>query len=496
MDAKQPDSAKLHDIPMEPFTEKDYQESEYDPYRILPDDIQEPPKTFRTTLRQIGPGLILTASIVGTGELIATTNLGATAGFFLLWLVILSCFIKVFVQIEMGRYTLSSGETALQSFHRVPFLGSFLCWWWLIMMLMTQFQIGAMIGGVGYALHLGMPHLTYTVVNLFPGTETYLTEHPEVPWALIITPITMFILVVGRYHLVERFSTWLVALFTLVTVICVVLLPWVGTTMAMPDVEPTRDYSKLWIVALTMIGITGVGATELVAYPYWCLEKRYARYVGPRENSDAWVQRALGWMRVMHCDAWVSMLIYTLATIAFYILGAAILFRYTEGRGLEGNVGQVLDTLARMYRPVLGDTGSIWFITIGGFIVLYSTWFAATAGNSRITADFLRVEKLIPFQPPEYRYRWIRALSVLLPLFGLILFLFAEDPVVMIIIGGISQAATLPILAGIAIYLRYWHTDARLVKRGYWDFLLWLSFIIFLVAAGWGIWSQVGKYLY
>ena len=31
--------------------------------------------------------------------------------------------------------------------------------------------------------------------------------------------------------------------------------------------------------AIAVFGITGVGATELVMYPYWCVEKGYARFV-------------------------------------------------------------------------------------------------------------------------------------------------------------------------------------------------------------------------
>ena len=30
------------------------------------------------------------------------------------------------------------------------------------------------------------------------------------------------------------------------------------------------------MTAFSMFGITGVGATELYSYPYWCLEKGYA----------------------------------------------------------------------------------------------------------------------------------------------------------------------------------------------------------------------------
>jgi len=52
-----------------------------DPYRLKPEDVVEPPRSFVAILRRIGPGIILCASIVGSGELIATTTLGAQAGY-------------------------------------------------------------------------------------------------------------------------------------------------------------------------------------------------------------------------------------------------------------------------------------------------------------------------------------------------------------------------------------------------------------------------------
>ena len=55
---------------------------------------REPPQGIRMTLRHLGPGLILVGSIVGSGELIMTTKLGAQGGFALLWFVLLSCVIK------------------------------------------------------------------------------------------------------------------------------------------------------------------------------------------------------------------------------------------------------------------------------------------------------------------------------------------------------------------------------------------------------------------
>src|SRR3954454_13317243 len=109
-----------------------------DPHASPRDDIREPPRSLGKAIGQIGPGLILAGSIVGTGELIATTGLGAKHGYVLLWLILLSCVIKVFVQTELGRYAITHGKTTLAAFDTLPGprLGtSWIGWLWLLMML-------------------------------------------------------------------------------------------------------------------------------------------------------------------------------------------------------------------------------------------------------------------------------------------------------------------------------------------------------------------------
>ena len=82
--------------------------------------IRTPPRSIPGILRQLGPGLIIAGAIVGSGELIATTKTGAQAGFWLLWLIIVGCVIKVFVQVEFGRYAISSGEGTMSAMDAVP----------------------------------------------------------------------------------------------------------------------------------------------------------------------------------------------------------------------------------------------------------------------------------------------------------------------------------------------------------------------------------------
>ena len=78
------------------------------------------PTTLSGIIRHLGPGLIITATIVGSGELIATPKLAAETGYSLLWFIILGCLIKVFVQVELGRYTITHGKTTLEAMNSVP----------------------------------------------------------------------------------------------------------------------------------------------------------------------------------------------------------------------------------------------------------------------------------------------------------------------------------------------------------------------------------------
>src|SRR5205823_5915185 len=157
-----------------------------DPYALSPDAVQEPPRTLFQAMRQIGPGLILAASIVGTGELINTTSLGAKAGFALLWLILLSCVIKVFVQVELGRYAITHGRTTLAAFDSLPGPragASWLCWLWLIMTLVTLAQAAAMEGTVGQAAHMAFPGASRAIAagagRLIASWGPYLSRHEE-----------------------------------------------------------------------------------------------------------------------------------------------------------------------------------------------------------------------------------------------------------------------------------------------------------------------------
>src|SRR5262245_14401484 len=181
----------------------------------MPSDARkEPPASLWLALGQIGPGIILAGSIIGTGELLLTTSLGADYGFLFLWLILYSCVIKVFVQIELGRYAISSGKPTLGAINEFPgprFGAHWLVWWWLIMLLCTVSQLGAMAGGVGQALHLALPQVSTSLADALadamPALAEKIRQRPDYPWAVLTAACAAILLLSGGYKRIERLTT-------------------------------------------------------------------------------------------------------------------------------------------------------------------------------------------------------------------------------------------------------------------------------------------------
>ena len=398
---------------------------------------EHPPATLAAALRRIGPGIVLASAIVGSGEVIATTTLGAQAGYAALWIVLVSCAIKPVVQAELGRYTIVTGNTGLEGFTRVPGprLGAgWLVWAWALTVTLTLLQVGGMYGGVGQVLHALWPAIGVSA------------------WVTVCLAITLAVLLGGGYARIERFAVFKVSLFTLLTVFAAAVLIRrgaatprdlaTGLRFAIPDTGLAT--------AIAVFGITGVGATELAMNPYWCVEKGYARFVGPRQDGPEWIARARGWIRVMHLDITCSLAIYTMATVAFYLLGAGVLHRM----GVVPAARDTVAVLSNIYTDTLGSWALPLFYA-GVVVTLYGTIFAATAAHSRMFADLARLLGAYERDDAAEGLRWRRRFVVVLAAVPALLYWFFESPVRMVVAGGIAQAMMLPLIGAAAIYLRH-----------------------------------------
>ena len=439
-----------------------------DPYIRTNEGIKDAPTTFFGKLKYLGPGFILSASVVGSGELISTTTLGAKAGFVTLWVILVSCAVKVAIQLEFGKQAIRTGETVMTSLNRLggPRFGkknaNWSLWTWLFLWLFKPLQLGGIIGGVAIILNMAFPAIGIT-------------------WFAVITGIVVASMVFkGYYFFIEKFSVIMMMLFTVFTIVAVFMIQKTGFAFSTDDViEGIRFKLPPAAIgfAIAAFGLTGVGGDEIVAYNYWCLEKGYARFTGPHENTDEWRQRAKGWIKVMNLDAILSMVVYTLVTAAFYLLGASVLYKSGDiPRGFA-----MIESLSRMYTGAYGDWAKNFFL-FGSFIVLFSTMFSALAARTRIFADLFGQLGWIDFFNRKQRKNTIATLAWVFPLLWIIALVWVKLPVLMVTIGGIITFFMLLIIVYAGLHFRYRQKQFGLESSKFYDVALWVSCIaIFLV---------------
>jgi manganese transport protein len=440
-----------------------------DPYAADRSLVADPPTSFGGMLRYLGPGFILTASIVGSGELIATTALGAEAGFVALWVIIVSCLVKVFVQLEFGKHAIHSGETTFEALNQLPGpkfgKGSWATWLWLLMMLIKPLQVGGIIGGVGLVMNL-----------MVPGIPVWV-------WVCLAAPTVSLMIYRGNYGFIEKLALVMVGAFAVFTFACLVGVQYTEFAMTRAQVVEGLSFwngipASVVGVAIAAFGITGVGGDEVMAYNYWLLEKGYAARTGPKDDTPEWNRRARGWIRVMYWDAFLSMLVYTFMTVAFYLLGAAIL----HAQGLKPEGFETVKTLSRMYTDSLGGWAETAFLT-GAFFVLFSTLFSALAGWSRLFSDAFSSVGWINYHDPVSRGRSIAFFAFFFPALWAVLFFFFKDPVFMVLAGGAITAAILLLVVVGAVHFRYRRLPASLRPTALYDAGFWLSVISIVLLA-------------
>jgi hypothetical protein len=132
---------------------------------------------------------------------------------------------------------------------------------------------------------------------------------PMVPvdlWVAIFLALTLVLLLGGGYQRIEGIATLKVALFTGITFLSALLLirmpqyfSWSRAVDGLKFHMPPGGLYK----AVAVFGITGIGASEFFMYPYWCVEKGYARFAGANDGTPGWRSRVLGWTHVMQTDA-------------------------------------------------------------------------------------------------------------------------------------------------------------------------------------------------
>lgn len=432
-----------------------------DPYHLHPDKVLAPPETFLGRLKHLGPSLILSASIVGSGELIATTTLGAKAGYLTFWVILLSCVIKVMIQLEFGKITILTGKTTMEIMGELPgpkFRSTSWSVWLMAFIFILKFlQVGGIVGGVAITLNMLFPFISIPV------------------FAFLVAALAAFLVQKGYYHTVEKISLYMIAFFTVFTFASLYFLKYTAYPLSWENVVEGLQF-KLPAASLAFVfgafGITGVSGDETLYYNYWCLEKGYAAFTGENDQSETWKKRAEGWIKVMKMDAVLAMVVYTSVTAAFYLLGAAVLFQ--KGSVPEGY--EMINQLSSIFTESFGPSSKQYFI-FGAFVILFSTVFAALASWTRLLSDIFGQFKMIDFRDLKERNKAIFYTAWVCPMVWAILFLFIQLPMFMVLTGGMVSSFLLFLVIYTVLHNKYRYTDKILKPSSGYDTLLWLSIL-------------------
>lgn len=436
--------------------------------QMSPIQTQNPPDSFLKKLGFLGPGFILSASIVGSGELIATTVLGAKGGFVTFWVILVSCLIKVSIQLEFGKNAIVSGNPLMKEFGGPSFgKSNWAVWSTFILTLFKILQLGGMLGGAAIVLNL-----------IFPAISM-------VFWIIVLGISLSLLIFKNYYHLIENVSMLMVFGFTLFTIASLIGLFFTPFAFSGYDVLSGLRFDlpqEVLFVAIGAFGITGVASDEIIAYTYWCQEKGYATFTGPNDGSVEWKKRAQGWIKIMYLDAFLAMIIYTLVTAAFYLLGAAILHGQEElPDGME-----LINSLAAIYTESLGS-GAKYGYLIGAFFALYSSVFATLAYWSRLFPDIFSQLNWITSDYKKGREKWVKILAWLLPFIWILTFLFVQLPGFMILSGGVVGSVLLLVVVFAGIKFRAKNRKLKLVSGWWSEVMFWLSVGSILFVSSYGI---------
>jgi hypothetical protein len=166
------------------------------------------------------------------------------------------------------------------------------------------------------------------------------------------------------------------------------------------------------------------------------------------------------------------MLVYTLMTCAFYLLGASVL----HGRSKIPEGPEMIRTLSKIYTESAGPGAMVAYL-IGAIVVLFSTLFAGSAAWTRMFSDAFAQVGLLDYTNDVQRRRWIRGFAWFFPLSWTVLGLTLKAPVAMVTAGGMANAILLLLVVYAAYTFRYHRLPSQLRPGPLYDVLLWASFI-------------------
>ena len=310
--------------------------------------------------KSLGPGLLFAGAAVGVSHLVQSTRAGADFGFGLLWALLIAAFFK-YPFFQFGpRYAAATGETLLDGYKK---LGKGVLVISYSISFITMFIIQAAVTIVTAGL----------AVNLFGFFDM-------VTWSLLITILSITILLIGKYKLLDNLMKYVILLLTICTLIAVsVALIKNNQAFTFTQVFPKGAIEITFLIAF--LGWMPAPLDISIWQSIWSLEKERAT-LKKTTTKQAIFDFNVGYLGTIFL------------AVCFVILGALVMYNSGESFSNKGDIfaGQLIT----LYTKNLGNLAYV-FIAIAAFTTMFSTTITTLDASPRTMTkanDLLFSEKI------------------------------------------------------------------------------------------------------
>ena len=367
-------------------------------------------------LKLAGPGLVVAAAGIGSGDVIAATVGGARYGVLLLWAIVLGAFFKYILNEGIARWQLATGKTALEGW--AEYLPAWVkVYFGVYLVLWTVFVAAALTNATG----LGISNLTQGRVPQSWGGVFHSLFGLAFVW-------------LGGYGGFEKLVKGLVGLMGFCILICAALTFNNPPAVLMGTFVPTiPEGGGLYVFSI--IGGIG-GSVTMLSYNYWMREEKIS---GPEQLGYVRGDIAVAYL----FTALFGMAIMMTANQAFYLPGVAI------------TNAQAVPKMAEMLGSILGAFGRVSF-SIGFWAAVFASLLGVWQSVPYIYADFYGIIKKLSLEErarvtkvTSTPYRLALAFVAISP----IPFAFTGQPIQVIVAYTIVGSLFVPFLAATLLYL-------------------------------------------
>jgi Mn2+/Fe2+ NRAMP family transporter len=454
-------------------------------YRDLPE-----PASLR---RYMGASVILAATAMGSGELIIWPFITTQVGIGLLWFMAIGFITQYFLNMEIERYTLATGETAVTGFTR----------FW-------------MPWGIFFILGAILP-------NAWPGWATsgatVLTfifewgEGARIPIAIIFLVAIGLALTLSPviYQTLEKVQMVLIGIILLFVVVALFIATngsaWAAIVTEAPEGAANFFQSAQLIGAATLLGaiaFAGAGGANNLVQSNYIRDKqmgmgaRIPQIVSPItgeeeaapslgymfETNEENMRRWRAWWRIANQEQLITFLgLGLLITVVLSVLVYSTVGVQDLGRDLD---------FIRAEGDVLKEVIAPWFGTffyIAGFVVLFSTNIGVVDYISRLTADSLKVTFLreSTFWSESKIYATVAWFIIVAG--SIIMLTVSSQPLVLLIIASAGGGVVMFFYSGMLILLNRRALPEAVKLKGWRLPVMWLIFIFFGALSGFMLYS-------